>query len=469
MFLFDALGKLLWWLIKGISRLIWWMTVQMVKHPRSVLSSAAGTVAVVELGWQVCAAAVGTVVVGTAIWKQAHPTSWDATAGKWTRTWVRRWFRYRRVWARTMTRCGLVVQDDNDVHHARLTKVATTPYWDRLTVRLLVGQEVSDFVAAGERLRHAFGAQRVVVREIRPAGVGIDLMRRDPLRAAVPATPLLTSSGQIDYRAIPVGVTEFGEPLTLSMVGGHTAVAGASGAGKASAEWNVLRGLAPAIADRSVVVHGVDPKRVELSQALGEVIDPENYACDESSTVDLLQRLVDQLAETNKAAAARGERDHVPSPAHPLNLLVIDEFAPLLVYWKRSVRDKIEDLLGLLLTQGRSAGFIVFGEIQEPTKDIFRCRDLFGRRIALRLPTEAHTDAALTEKASDRGALCHEIPEDMPGTLFSLESGARTAVRGRLGHVTNDGIRELCEHVTALRSVSSLDAHRTAAARKAAA
>lgn len=164
----------------------------------------------------------------------------------------------------------------------------------------------------------------------------------------------------------------------------------------------------------------------------------------------MLRGLVAEMQAAAEVAGERGERDHEPSPSTPLNLIIIDELAPLLEYWPRTIRDKIMEALGLLLTQGRSLGYLVIGEIQEPTKDIFKIRDLFQRRIALRLPTEAHTDAALTEHAVDRGAKCHEIPESLPGAAYELIQGEKTATRNRLGHVTDQDIAALVEYVEQL-------------------
>jgi S-DNA-T family DNA segregation ATPase FtsK/SpoIIIE len=102
--------------------------------------------------------------------------------------------------------------------------------------------------------------------------------------------------------------------------------------------------------------------------------------------------------------------------------------------------------------------------IQEPTKDVFTLRDLFARRIALRVPTPSHTEAALIDNAVDYGAACHEIPESLPGVLFSLQEGARSTVRARLGYVTNDDIRELVDYLTPSASVVDLATKATVAA-----
>jgi S-DNA-T family DNA segregation ATPase FtsK/SpoIIIE len=460
-FLFDAIGKLLVALIKLLVKLLAFTVVQAFRHPRTVGGMAAVTAAMSFLGWQACVTGLAALMVSGSVWKQLHPASWNRTAGTWLRNWYRRWWSYRRVWVDTMVRCGLSVETPKgETEVGRLVKVSTTPYWDRLRVRLAVGQELGDFRAAGERLRTAFQAERVAVCEIRPALVGVDVMHRDPFRhVPVPATALPANTAEVDFTAVPIGLTEFLEPLTVSVVGGHLAVAGTSGAGKASVAWNILRGLAPAIADGTVRPVFIDPKGQELRQGRA-LVATEDYASTDQDTLDLLTRLAGEMAEVNSEAGAAGERDFVPSASRPLRLIFIDELAPLLAYWRRTLRDKIEDALGLLLTQGRSAGYILVGVIQEPTKDVFRIRDLFQRRLALRVPTEAHTDAALTDNAVDRGAEAHLIPENLPGVLYALEAGASAAVRARLGHVTNADIRALVEHVTALRSVTELDVHR---------
>ncbi|MDI5937940.1 MULTISPECIES: hypothetical protein [unclassified Micromonospora] len=455
-FMFSLVGRVLVWLAKQLAKLIAWLTVQIVLHPRTSLTSAGLGAAIAWVGWRMVLLSLVGAFVATSTWSAAHRASFERYALTWARTWWRRWWAYRRVWDRVMVRCELFVDDDIDRHVPRLVRVSTTPFWDRLVVRMEVGQELEQFRQAGEKLRGAFGAHRVAVREIQPAQVGIDLMRRDPLVEAVEATEIPASTACIDFRAVPVGFDEFDEPYCVSLLGGHTSVAGSTGAGKAGLGWNLLRGIAPGIADGTVRLVGIDPKAKELRQARALFADSD-YAVTEQEVVDLLVRLVVELGEANERDAVGGERDFAPSPARPLTLILIDELAPLLKYWPRSVRSKIEDLLGILLTQGRAAGYIVVGAIQEPTKDTFTLRDLFTRRIALRLPTESHTEAALIEDAVQYGALCHQVSETMPGVLFSLEDGARSTVRARLGYVRDDDIRELVEYVTAARSSNVVD------------
>jgi DNA segregation ATPase FtsK/SpoIIIE, S-DNA-T family len=466
MFLFDAIGKLLVWLIKQLARLIAWLALQAFLHPRTTTSMAAAATSVVCLGWQLSLIILGGALTALSTWKAAHPASFSATVGTWTRSWWHRWWIYRRTWTEVFTRCDLTVQAGDYVAVPKLKGVRSTPWWDHLLVEMPVGQSPKRYrhEETADALRLGFKGQRLVMTTLEPRLIELAFMRRDPLLTSVPATALPTSGEAIDWRHVPVGLDEFGNPYTISLLGGHTVVAGSTGGGKASLGWNVLRAVAPAIAAGLVRPVGIDPKLMELSKA-AKLFAPGDYVglgsgeTEEElaeATLEFLQGLVEEMLKAKAEAAAAGARDFQPTKDRPLTLILIDELAPLLSIWPRRIHDKIEDLLRLLLTQGRAVGFIVLGAIQEPTKDVFRVRDLFTRRLALRLPTESFTEAALIEKAVDFGALCHEIPESLPGVFFSLQDGARSTVRARFGHVTDDHIDELVAYLTPSATVVEL-------------
>ncbi|MFD4677006.1 ABC transporter ATP-binding protein [Lentzea sp. NPDC058450] len=480
---FKMLGIIIWQTLVLLAKVSWWTGKKIVQHPRSSVTASLLGSAVYLVGWEILAGLVGLMVLGSSTWMAADRETFDRFLGDWLAAWGRRWWSYRRTWDRVMVHCGLAVDVDDERYIPALRKIKHSRYWDRLVVEMPVGQEVADIRMAAERVRHAFEALRITVTEIEPAGVELGLMRRDPFKhEVVPAADMPAATADIDWKALPVGLTEYCAPWTISLTGGHTAVCGTSGAGKASIGWNLLRAIAPAIADGTALLHFIDPKRMELRQArrlvathvpIDEVLDDRrryvrhvrdersSYVCGPEETLAMLRGLVEAMQAAAELAGERGERDHEPSTSTPLNVIVIDELAPLLEYWPRTIRDKIMELLGLLLTQGRALGYLVVGEIQEPTKDVFKIRDLFQRRIALRLPTEAHTDAALTEHAVDRGAKCHEIPESLPGVAYELLQGATAATRNRAGHVTDEDIAALVEYVDQLRlaaEVAAVDA-----------
>lgn len=455
-FLFAAVGKILWWLAQQLARLIAWMTLQAVFHPRSTTTAGAMAAGIAWFGWQLCLTVAGGLFVTLSTWKAAHPVSFGKTFGTWARTWWHKWWIYRRTWKDAFTRCDLTVQAGTEVHLPKLKRMRTTPYWDHLRVEMQVGQAASHFLQRSDELRGAFRAERIVVKEVKPRGLEMAFMRRDPLLASVPATSFPASVDAIDWRAIPIGLTEFGDLFTVSLLGGHTCCAGSTGGGKSGVQWNILRGIAPAIPAGLVRLVGIDPKGKELRRARA-LFAADDYAVTEDDVLALLERLVQEMNKANEADGAAGERDFRPRAGRPLTLIIIDELAPLLKYWTRRMRDKIEDALGLLLTQGRAVGYIVLGAIQEPTKDVFGIRDLFTRRLALRLPTESHTEAALVEKAVDYGAFSHQISESTPGVLFALQDGARATIRARLGHVRDADIDDLVAYVETATKVVNLD------------
>lgn len=465
------------WLLRQLRRLLAWLVVQLaklalaatlwlvkhavrqtVRHPRTSVGLAVPSAGLVLLGWEVLTVIfVGLVLVGL-VWRQAHRATFEHLVGAFLRTWWRRWWTYRRVWSKVMPRCGLSVEVAGKVEIPKFRKVATSTYWDTVMLDMSVGQELADFEDARGRLAPAFKVERLVLDKVGPRKLRMSLMRKDPFTTMlVDPAPIPESTADIDWGAVVVGQTETFEPLTMSVVGGHTCGSGSTGAGKAAIEWNVLRQLAPAIADGTVCPVFIDPKHMELRRGRALLHSPQDYAATEDATINLLDRLVTEMTAAQEAAGDAGEHDFQPSQARPLRPIFVDELAALLKYWSRGGRAKIEQALGLILTQGRTTGHIVVGVIQEPTKDVFPLRDLFTRRFALRLPTEAHTEAALVDEAIERGATCHLIPEATPGVCFTVRDGQRFATRGRLGYVESQHIAELVAFVQARRAAAATD------------
>src|SRR5690606_2248252 len=132
--IFSAAGYLILWVLKGLG----WFGMQLLTwafhHPRTMLGLGLPTAAVLLIGWQWVVGIVGVVLLSGSVWSAGHRESFDRIITAWLRDWHQKWWRYRRVWERVMTRCGLVVEVDDQRHFPRLRSVQTTPYWDRLTI-----------------------------------------------------------------------------------------------------------------------------------------------------------------------------------------------------------------------------------------------------------------------------------------------------------------------------------------------
>jgi S-DNA-T family DNA segregation ATPase FtsK/SpoIIIE len=240
------------------------------------------------------------------------------------------------------------------------------------------------------------------------------------------------------------GRTEYGQDWHVPLVGGHTLVAGETGAGKNSAMWCPLVSIAPAIRDGLVRVSGIDPKGMEL--AYGRRIFAR-YAVTGTDAVAVLDDLVEAM-HARKTEFAGQVRSVPISRKHPLELLEFDEIGALTKYIDRKTRDAITERVALLTTQGRALGFTVRGYVQEPTKDTVPVRELFPRRICLRVSAKSHVGMVLGDQAYERGAWANRITETEAGVGYVFGEGIREPLRIRAGWVSDETIKHLETFVT---------------------
>jgi S-DNA-T family DNA segregation ATPase FtsK/SpoIIIE len=124
-------------------------------------------------------------------------------------------------------------------------------------------------------------------------------------------------------------------------------------------------------------------------------------------------------------------------------VIFIDELAALSYVNDRDIRRRIENGLGLLLSQGRAVGITVVGAIQDPRKEVLPARDLFPVRVGLRLAEADVVRLVFSPGARDRGARCDQIPQSLPGVAFVEVDGEPEPIRVRFAYVTDDHIRML--------------------------
>ena len=190
-------------------------------------------------------------------WRLVHRRSFERLVGYRLRGWWARWWVYQRRWKGTMAMSGLTKTYRLREHTPKLRRVVSTPWCDRVLVHLLLGQCTEDYERAAPELAHAFGARSCRVREDRPARVWLEFATADPLIETVPALPVPET---VDLKAVPIGRQENGRPWRLQVQGTHLLIAGATGAGKGSVLWSLVRGLGREIRDGRVAVWAIDPK-----------------------------------------------------------------------------------------------------------------------------------------------------------------------------------------------------------------
>jgi S-DNA-T family DNA segregation ATPase FtsK/SpoIIIE len=435
----EIAARLTWAVFKFELRLILWAALFPMLSVPIILTSAAG-----ETGGATAATTVGLAsLMILAGWRLPYPESFHRlVSGRIWKRW-RRWSTYRRPWRHLCAMHGLTVVLNDHVSVPKLHRVKVGYASDAVTVKLLYGQSVEDWQRVSEALAHAFGAMSVRVRHLKPGWAAIDVHHTDAL-ASVVRLPEVPCCEGIGVEALTAGVTERGDRWKVRIGGRHILVAGATGAGKGSVVWSVLAGLGPAI--RAGIVHlwVVDPKggmEFGPGQALYQRFEHDPG----EGTVHLLRDAASIL--TGRAERLRGvTRSHTPTIEEPLVVLVIDEIATLTAYsTDRKVRGEIEQLLGLILSQGRAVGVNVIAAVQDPAKDVLPFRQLFPTRVALRLTEPSQVAMVLGDSARDRGALCDRIPDTLPGVGYVAEEGSSELVRVRAFHVSDDDIARLCK------------------------
>jgi S-DNA-T family DNA segregation ATPase FtsK/SpoIIIE len=429
------------WLVQLI-RLLWRIIRFAIRHP---ITDAVAAVTVLTwrlTGWPGLAIAADLAAgTGVVLWLFWPALFTRLVTGPVRARW--RWWRYRSRWGPVLTIAGLAPAYRGRTVIPVLGKVTVAGCTDRVTVRLVSGQSPADFAAQAEALAHGFGAILCRVLSAGPGAVVLELVRRDALAEPIPALPV---PAQTDLRALPVGRREDGALFTLRLSGTHVLIAGATGAGKGSWLWGLVRAMLPAMAAGVARVWACDPKLMEL--AFGrEIFDTfGRYAADPGDIADLLEEAVAEMQARARRFAGR-QRDHNPTTEFPFVVVLVDEIAFLTAYQAdRKFRDRTLAALATLTTQGRAVGFCVVAALQDPRKEVLNIRNLFPDKIALRLDEPSQVDMVLGDGARDRGALCDQItpdPRTGAGTGYVRLEAAPDPVRVRAAFVSDPDIREM--------------------------
>jgi len=427
-----------------LARLLAWIVRMAARHPLASGMLALAAVIWVKLGWVTLVALVLAAVVILITWRWFWPGSFSRWVARPARGAWRAWC-YRRRWAAVMTIAGVAPWYQGRILLPVLGKVTATRYVDRVYVRLVSGQCAADFADRAENLAHGFRALLCRVRTARSGAVVLEFIRRDALAALVPALPIPANP---DLKVMPVGRREDGLPWLVKLHGTHVLIAGATGAGKASLLWGLVRAVFPLMQAGLARVLAADPKLMEL--AYGRVIFESygHYAADPAAIAAMLDRAIADMQDRAGRFAGR-QRDHTPTVEDPFVVVLVDEVAFLTAYQPdRKLKERIMNALATLTTQGRAVGYCVVAALRDPRKDVLTIRNLFPDRIAMRLDEPEQVDMVLGDGARDRGAACELIPADPAtgaGVAFVRLESDPDPVRVRAGWVTDADIRALAD------------------------
>lgn len=325
---------------------------------------------------------------------------------------------------------------------SRVTKVG-----ERFTLRCRVGQSAEQITNRVEELRAAAKCRdvRVLRHPDKSHQVTVDVLRRDTLAQPVPPGPVPVTC---DLTALPVGLTEYGEPWRLRLPGSHLLITGVTGSGKSGLVHSMLRQLASAIRAGLVQVWAIDPKGgMELgpASALFARFADDDY----ESMVTVLEDAAALMRE--RSARLKGvTRQLVPTVDDPLIVVVVDEVANLTAYMpERDLKRRAESALAMLTTQGRAPGLSVVGLLQDPRKEVLNIRNLFPVKIAFRLDEQWQVDTVLGDGARDAGAFADLIPATTPGVGYVRIDGQAGVQRVRAAWVCDADIDALAKEYPA--------------------
>ncbi|KLO46577.1 cell division protein FtsK [Mycobacterium nebraskense] len=378
---------------------------------------------------------VGVSAAALISWRLHSPETYEERFATPAR--LLRWRLWAYVsWHRLCKRCGLSASEQITRRNKEGQQVTSTRWFHpkllgtdvshttlRLTVRARMGQTVEDLERAVPAIRDAAGAYSVRAVVVSPGTLRIELVMREQLSTvghAAPATAVATTR-------IKLGRREDGSAWTLPLSGRHTLTVGCSGAGKGSVFWGIACGLGPAVAAGFVHLIGIDLKYgIELSTGAGLFTKIATTEADAVRTLAGLEKLMDKRGHE----MAGRTREHRPTTASPLVVLLIDELAGITAYMSDpSLRKEAAASLSRILTKGRALGIVVVAFLQDPRKEVLPMRGLFTQTIALRLRSRDEVTMVLGDGLADK-APAHRISPDRPGTGYVIaEDGHATKVR----------------------------------------
>ncbi len=258
----------------------------LARHPVLDLVAAVLLWSWSQAGWPGPVILTATVVAMLTAWRWRWPGSFSRFIGQPVRGKWRRWHCYQRHWLAVLTIAHLTPVYRGRVLIPVLGKVSSTRFTDLVLVGVVSGQAVADFAARAENLAHGFGAMLCRVRTARPGFLILEFVRRDALAAIIPA---IASTGHADLKALPVGRREDGSAWLVRLHGTHLLIAGATGAGKGSVIWSLIRAMLSLMQAGLAKILAADPKVMELAYRRAIFDTNGRYAAAPAAIVAMLE------------------------------------------------------------------------------------------------------------------------------------------------------------------------------------
>jgi hypothetical protein len=378
---------------------------------------------------------------------------------------VGRRLRIARQWTRIADSCGLV--GSRSGRPLRLFRLRTTTTGAVGMVRVSEGRTEEDVEKACPAMAAMLRARDVEATPTSPGMMRLSFSFGDTLIASFSLTQLPAApAGRVNFGRFPDGT-----PVSLS-VGTSVLVGGVTGSGKSSAVWAILGGLVASQTPTRLWVldpaggvefdalrrqlprqyhgdpsddlgggdgapsrtpsSGPTPQNVTRSGPRLAVVAYEDRA---GSAAAFIQRFHDEMMQRHALVRDSGARKFQPTEDMPLNVLLVDELIPLQPILKKGA----DSPLGIVLSQGRKAGFIVIGCTQAGHVDVLgRARDLFHQRLCF-----ATTSRESTEVVLGTAAPAHRIGSGSPGVGYVYSEDDQKIRKFRAAYVNDAQIKSI--------------------------
>lgn len=391
---------------------------------------------------------------------------------------IRQAARIRRSWRRLARHLRLTLTDTTPTRKDRAEgrstalrpkvrvpriRVQADEYGVTVTAATLPGVGLAEYQRQAPYLSDAWRAVRVVVTRPHPGTVTIRAVHRDPLAGVLPFED--DQQPPTTLRDLPIGVDEYGEPVTLRLAGvSGIGVYGLPGYGKTSLVGRILLPLMRSPAVQFVILDG---------KGGGDYLDVQDRCLtvvgdDLDQAADVLGQLVahrrDRAARIREALGTSNFWHRDPSLDFPLLVTVVDEahtyFEQVKDGGDKALRARnaraAQNVLHVqdLVKKGRSVGMVTVLATQKGTGDAIptAIRDVCSVSVAFACRTDEAAVAAL-------GADIRNYPEAHPvslqdpayiGVASMVVTGRPGFTRFRVPHVRDDHLALAATQTAAL-------------------
>jgi phosphoglycolate phosphatase-like HAD superfamily hydrolase len=355
--------------------------------------------------------------------------------------------RESRALTSSLWRCQ-VVGRDGEV--PRIVRIVDLPVGRSFLLRLPAGLHVAALLPRVPEIAAALGVREARLRPV-PANAAfaeLIVVTHDALENPIVGSPILDAEQTSLWNLIPLGISEDGQALGITLPEHNLLIGGEPGSGKSVLLSSIV---AAGSLDPVVTVTLLDGKQVELAawrNIAERVVGP-----DMSEAVDALEDLQRAMDDRYAILLETQRRKLVPADAEGLRLVVIDELAVYLRGGPKALTDRFAESLRDLVSRGRAAGVIVVAATQKPSHDVVPTfvRDLFSYRMAMRCTSSDASDTILGQGWATRGYSAATIDPAQRGVGYLLAEGGLPR-RFRAAYLSDTDVAVLAHRAEMLRS-----------------